>query len=76
MTKSVAAAEFATPAPSLFSDSGTLAQNLVEAYLAVRDETERRAILEQVANAWNRTDLERMVAQSPLIEVSFPGLDA
>ncbi len=43
MTKSVAAAEFATPAPSLFSDSGTLAQNLVEAYLAVRDETERRA---------------------------------
>ena len=43
MTKSVAAAEFATPAPSLFSDSGTLAQNLVEAYLAVRGETERRA---------------------------------
>ena len=43
MTKSVAAAEFATSAPSLFSDSGTLAQNLVEAYLAVRDETERRA---------------------------------
>ena len=43
MTKPVAAAEFATSAPSLFSDSGTLAQNLVEAYLAVRDETERRA---------------------------------
>src|SRR6187401_684174 len=43
VTKPVAAAEFATPAPSLFSDSGSLAQNLVEAYLAVRNETERRA---------------------------------
>ena len=43
MTKPVSAAAFATPAPSLFSDSGTLAQNLVEAYLAVRNETERRA---------------------------------
>ena len=38
-----AAATRIAPAPSLFSDSGTSAQNLVEAYLAVRDETERRA---------------------------------
>jgi len=29
--------------PSLFSGSGTLAQNLVDSYLAVRGETERRA---------------------------------
>src|SRR4051794_18935061 len=44
VTKSVsAAAASTTPAPSLFADSGPLAQNLVEAYLAVRDETERRA---------------------------------
>ena len=44
MTKSVsAAAALASPTPSLFSDSGTLAQRLVEAYLAVRNETERRA---------------------------------
>ena len=44
MTKSVsAAAALASPTPSLFSDSGALAQRLVEAYLAVRDETERRA---------------------------------
>jgi hypothetical protein len=42
----------------------------------ITEETERRAILEHVANAWNRTDLERMVAQSPLIEVTFPGLEA
>src|SRR6201999_3020463 len=38
-----AAAASAAPCPSLFSDSGSLAQNLVEAYLAVRNETERRA---------------------------------
>ena len=43
MTKSATAAPLAAPAPSLFSDSGTLAQDLVEAYLAVRNETERRA---------------------------------
>jgi ergothioneine biosynthesis protein EgtB len=38
-----AAASLAAPCPSLFSDSGSLAQDLVEAYLAVRNETERRA---------------------------------
>jgi deazaflavin-dependent oxidoreductase (nitroreductase family) len=35
----------------------------------VDDEDERRRVLERVARAWNRTDLERMVRQSPLIEV-------
>src|ERR1700724_2140534 len=38
-----AAATLAAPCPSLFSESGTLAQDLVEAFLAVRGETERRA---------------------------------
>jgi deazaflavin-dependent oxidoreductase (nitroreductase family) len=35
----------------------------------VDDETERRHILERVAQAWRRTDVDRMVVQSPLIEV-------
>jgi len=35
----------------------------------VDDPAERRTILERVAQAWNRTDVDRMVAQSPLIEV-------
>jgi deazaflavin-dependent oxidoreductase (nitroreductase family) len=35
----------------------------------VDDAAERRTILERVARAWNRTDVDRMVAQSPLIEV-------
>jgi ergothioneine biosynthesis protein EgtB len=38
-----AAAAPATASPSLFSDSGSPAQVLAEAFLAVRDETERRA---------------------------------
>jgi ergothioneine biosynthesis protein EgtB len=38
-----AAAALAVPCPSLFSDSGALAQDLVEAFLGVRNETERRA---------------------------------
>ena len=44
MTKPAsAAATQSAPCPSLFSESGSLAQDLVEAYLAVRNETERRA---------------------------------
>jgi len=38
-----AAAAHAAPWPSLFSESSSLAQGLVEAYLGVRNETERRA---------------------------------
>jgi deazaflavin-dependent oxidoreductase (nitroreductase family) len=37
----------------------------------VTDEAERRTVLERVARAWNRTDVDRMVAQSPLIEVTI-----
>jgi ergothioneine biosynthesis protein EgtB len=44
VTSSASAAAPAPPAdPCFFSGSGTLAQNLVDAYLAVRGETERRA---------------------------------
>ena len=41
----------------------------------VTDDTERRTILEHVARAWNRTDLDTMVASSPLVEVTIDGLD-
>jgi deazaflavin-dependent oxidoreductase (nitroreductase family) len=37
----------------------------------VEDPVERRHILERVARAWRRTDIDRMVAESPLIEVSI-----
>ncbi|MBW8902673.1 MAG: ergothioneine biosynthesis protein EgtB [Bradyrhizobium sp.] len=42
-TQASAAATPAAPSASLFSDSGSPAHDLVEAYLAVRNETERRA---------------------------------
>jgi len=35
----------------------------------VDDPAERRTILERVARAWRRTDVDRMVVESPLIEV-------
>ena len=37
----------------------------------ITDEAERRAIMALVAEAWRRTDLETMVARSPLIEVDL-----
>jgi deazaflavin-dependent oxidoreductase (nitroreductase family) len=39
----------------------------------VTDPEERRAFLVDVARAWQRTDVDRMVDQSPLIEVFVPG---
>jgi len=42
----------------------------------VTDIAERRAILEHVARSWRRTDVDAMVAHSPLIEVTIDGLDS
>jgi len=39
----------------------------------VTDEAERRALLVHVARNWNRSDVDAMVAWSPLIEVTIPG---
>lgn len=39
----------------------------------VTDEAERREMLVQVARNWGRTDIDAMVAWSPLIEVTVPG---
>jgi deazaflavin-dependent oxidoreductase (nitroreductase family) len=41
----------------------------------ITDETERRAIIAQVAQNWRRTDVDFMVAHSPLIEVTIEGLN-
>ena len=40
----------------------------------ITEEAERRAVIEQVARAWRRTDVEAMVRLSPLIEVTIPGV--
>jgi deazaflavin-dependent oxidoreductase (nitroreductase family) len=50
------------------------AQGDVEAVARViTDPAERRRLLEGVARNWNRTDVDVMVAHSPLIEVLVPG---
>jgi hypothetical protein len=38
---------------------------------AIREPAERRAVLEQVARNWRRTDVDAMVEGSPLVEVTF-----
>jgi deazaflavin-dependent oxidoreductase (nitroreductase family) len=37
----------------------------------ITDEAERRAVLVHVARNWNRSDVEEMVRESPLIEVTI-----
>ena len=41
----------------------------------VTDPAERRPIIELVAKAWRRTDIDMMVEHSPLIEVTLDGLE-
>ncbi len=41
----------------------------------ITDEGERRAIIQHVARNWNRTDVDFMVAHSPLVEVTIEGLN-
>ena len=42
----------------------------------ITDEDERRKRLAPIAKAWKRNDLERMVTESPLIEVTLDGVPA
>jgi hypothetical protein len=37
----------------------------------IAEDAERRAILPHIARNWGRTDMDRMVQYSPLIEVTF-----
>ena len=39
----------------------------------ITDDAERRHLIAYIARAWRRTDIEEMVAWSPLIEVVIPG---
>ena|ERR1035437_5582057 len=54
-----------------FHLKGGVTADLPATARVITDETERRAILAYVARAWNRTDLDTMVAHSPLVEVTF-----
>ncbi|HET7181329.1 MAG TPA: nitroreductase family deazaflavin-dependent oxidoreductase [Candidatus Limnocylindrales bacterium] len=41
----------------------------------VTDSAERRRIIELVARAWRRTDIDAMVEHSPLVEVTLDGIE-
>ena len=54
-----------------FHLKGSVTADLPATARIITDEAERRTILEHVAQAWRRTDLDAMVAHSPLIEVTI-----
>ena len=49
---------------------GKLRADLPATARVIEDEAERREILPYIARNWGRKDLEKMVEQSPLIEVT------
>jgi deazaflavin-dependent oxidoreductase (nitroreductase family) len=59
-----------------FHLKGTTAADLPATARIITDETERRAVLTDVAEVWKNQDLETMVKYSPLIEVTFEELAA
>jgi len=55
-----------------FHLKGPVSADLPATARIVREETERREVLAQIARIWRRDDVDLMVRYSPLIEVLFP----
>ncbi len=56
-----------------FHLKGDVQADLPATARVITDQAERRAILPHIARAWRRDDLEDMVRDSPLIEVTIAG---
>jgi deazaflavin-dependent oxidoreductase (nitroreductase family) len=54
-----------------FHLKGAVKADLAGLARPITEPAERRAVMERVAQNWGRTDLERMLEHSPLIEVTF-----
>jgi deazaflavin-dependent oxidoreductase (nitroreductase family) len=54
-----------------FHLKGQVKADLPATARVITDETERRTVLAPIAKFWKRKDLETMVQQSPLIEVTL-----
>ena len=52
-----------------FHLTGPIKADLPATAREITEPTERRRIMERVAGNWGRTDVDRMMVQSPLIEV-------
>jgi deazaflavin-dependent oxidoreductase (nitroreductase family) len=55
----------------VFHLKGPIKADLPARARVIKDATERRDVLTRVAGVWRRTDLDRMINTSPLIEVEF-----
>jgi len=55
----------------VFHLKGAVKADLPATARAIVEPLERRAVMERVARNWGRTDLDVMLARSPLVEVSF-----
>jgi deazaflavin-dependent oxidoreductase (nitroreductase family) len=60
----------ANPAFTLHLKRGVKADLPAQARI-ITDEAERRTVLASIAKNWKRNDVERMVVESPLIEVTL-----
>ncbi len=58
-----------------FHLKGAVKADLPAVARVIEDEGERRDVLPHVARAWKRNDVDVMVRQSPLIEVTFDSLN-
>jgi deazaflavin-dependent oxidoreductase (nitroreductase family) len=54
-----------------FHLKGAVKADLPATARAIVEPVERRAVMERVARNWGRTDLDVMLARSPLVEVTF-----
>lgn len=54
-----------------FHLKGAVKADLPATVREVTEPGERRQVMERVAANWNRTDVDRMMEQSPLVEVIF-----
>lgn len=59
-----------------FHLKGSVAADLPATARIISDEAERRAVLAEIAKVWTKQDLEAMIADSPLIEVTFEDVAA
>jgi len=59
-----------------FHLKGPVTADLPATAREITEPAERRRVMEQVARNWQRTDVDRMMVQSPLIEVIPDGLVA
>lgn len=57
-----------------FHLKGPIQADLPATAREITEPAERRRIMERVAANWGRTDVDRMMTASPLIEVVIPGL--